>query len=58
MKQPIYSHWHRPWTVSQSKSIQHPFVFQPINFGYQLWCLFGYISNVLINMFNVGLIIM
>ena len=28
------------------------------NFGYQLWCLFCNISNVLKNMFNVGLIIM
>ena len=28
------------------------------NFGYQLWCLFCNISNVLKNMFNVGLILM
>ena len=30
VKQSTYSHWNRPWTVSQSKYIQRQFEFRPI----------------------------
>ena len=54
----LWWHTYINYLVLCASSVRYKTKFGSQNFGYQLWCLFCNISNVLKNMFNVGLIIM